>query len=112
MNSLTFFHFAFEDVDRKRVENFALDRAPQRARPVNGIVTCAREQLFGRVGKLQRDLLLLEPFRQTFQLDLDDLFQIILAQSIEDDDLVDVRVLATVEPDIRLGPRAHYKDHK
>src|SRR2546430_1688909 len=38
LNSLAFADFAFEDVDRERVENFFLDRAPERARAVDGIV--------------------------------------------------------------------------
>src|SRR5436305_4202286 len=87
-DGLAFADFAFEDVDREWVENFFLNRAAKRARAVNRIVAFASKMCFGGIGKFERDLLLLETFRQTFQLDFDDLLQVILAQPIEDDDLV------------------------
>ena len=43
LDGLSFANFAFEDVDRERIENFFLDHAPERARAVNGIVTFARQ---------------------------------------------------------------------
>src|SRR2546428_9632258 len=89
VNGLAFADFAFEDVDRQRIENLFLNRAPERTRAVNRIVTFAGKELFSRIRQVERDLLLLEPFRQSGQLDFNDLLQIILAQPIEDDDLVD-----------------------
>src|ERR1700720_3066337 len=64
MDGLAFADFAFENVDAERIENFLLNRASERAGAVNGIVTFAREKCLGRIGKIERDLLLLEPFRQ------------------------------------------------
>jgi hypothetical protein len=46
-DGVAFSDFAFEDVDAEGVENFFLDRAPQRAGTVNRVVTFAREQRFG-----------------------------------------------------------------
>jgi hypothetical protein len=56
MDDLALADFAFKDVDAKRVEDFFLNRALERARTVNRIVTLARDQLLGRIGKLERDL--------------------------------------------------------
>ena len=89
MDGLTLADFPFEDVDAERVENFFLDRALQRAGAINGIVTFARNQFLGRIGKIERDLLLLEPFRQAAELNLNNLLEIVFAQSIEDDDFID-----------------------
>ena len=55
--------FAFEDVETEGIENFLLNRALQWARAINRIVPFTREQLLGRIGEVERDLLLLEPFR-------------------------------------------------
>ena len=63
MDGLAFADFAFEDVNAEWVENFFLNRAPERTRAVNRIVPFAREQFLGRIRKIERDLLLLEPFR-------------------------------------------------
>src|SRR5437867_4387549 len=63
MNGLAFADFAFEDVDAEWIENFFLNRAPERTRAVNRIVPFAREQFLSRIGKIKRDLLLVEPFR-------------------------------------------------
>ena len=86
---LAFVEFSFEDLEAERIENLFLDRALQRPRAVNRIVAFARDQCLGGIGQLERDLLLLETFRQAAQLDLDDLLQVLLVQPVEDDDLVD-----------------------
>jgi len=49
VDGLAFADFAFEDVDRERVENFLLDRAAERARAVNRIAAFVREQRLGRI---------------------------------------------------------------
>src|SRR5713101_3139905 len=89
MDDLALVDFAFQNVDAERVENFFLDRAFQRARAVNRIVTFARDQVLGRIGKIERDLLLFEPFRQATKLDFDDLLEVVLGEAIENDDLID-----------------------
>jgi len=89
MDGLAFADFAFKDVYAERVENFFLDCALQRAGAVNGIVTFARDQFLGRIGKIERDLLLLEPFRQAAKLNFNDLPEIVFGEAIENDDLVD-----------------------
>src|SRR5439155_8023077 len=88
-DGLAFADFAFQDVDAERVENFFLNGAAQRTRAVNGIVTFARQQLLGRIRELECDLLLLQAFRQAAQLDFHNLFQIVLAEPIENDDFFD-----------------------
>src|SRR2546426_12027480 len=89
MDSLTFADFAFEDVDAEWVENFFLNCAPERTRSVNRIETFAREQFLGGIGQLEGDLLLLETLRQAAKLDLHNLFQIVLAEPVENDDFID-----------------------
>ncbi len=89
MNGLAFADFAFEDVDAEWIENFFLNRAPERTRAVNRIVPFAREQFLSRIGKIKRDLLLVEPFRQSAKLDFDDLFKVVFGEPIKNDDLID-----------------------
>ena len=88
-NGLAFADFAFEDVDAKRIENFFLDCALEWTRSVNRIVTFARDQFLGGIGKIERDLLLLEPFRQAAKLDFDNLFEVIFCESIKNYNLID-----------------------
>jgi hypothetical protein len=49
-NFLAFANFAFQDIDAEGVENFFLDRALERARTVNRVVSFAGEQFLGRIG--------------------------------------------------------------
>src|SRR5205823_7050707 len=72
VNGLAFVKFAFEDVETERVQNFFLNCALERARAINRIVAFAREQFLRRIGKIERNLLLLESFRQASELNLDD----------------------------------------
>src|SRR5437762_10061487 len=88
-NGLAFADLAFEDVDAKWVENFFLDGALEGTRSVNRIVTFARDQFLGGIGKIERDLLLLEAFRQAAELDFDDLLEVVLSESIKNDNLID-----------------------
>src|SRR5262249_46966734 len=89
VNGLAFADFAFEDVDAERIENFLLNGTSQRTRAVNGIVSLACQEFLCRIGELERDLLLLEPFGQAAELDLNDLFQVVLTEPIENDDFID-----------------------
>src|SRR5205823_8731141 len=81
--------FTFENVDAKRVENFFLDGALEGTRSVNRVVTFARDQFLGGIGKIERDLLLLEPFRQAAELNFNNLFEVVLSESIKNDNLID-----------------------
>src|SRR5438552_3403834 len=89
VDGLAFADFAFENIDAERVENFSLNRASKRSRAVNRIISFARQQFLGGIGELERDLLLLQPFRQPAKLNLYDLFQIVFRQAVENDDLID-----------------------
>src|SRR5438874_11552818 len=89
MDGLTFADVAFQDVDTEWVENFFLDRAPERTRSVNRIETFARQQFLSRVGELEGNLLLLETLRQATELDLHNLFQVVLTEPVENDDFID-----------------------
>jgi len=80
MDGLSFADFAFEDVDAERIENFFLNRAAKWTRAVDRIVTFTGKQRFGRIGKIERDLLLFESFGQAAKLNLNDLFQIVFAR--------------------------------
>src|SRR5437867_13387336 len=88
MNGLAFADFAFEDVDAEWIENFFLNREPERTRAVNRIVPFAREQFLSGIGKIKRDLLLVEPVRQSAKLDFDDLFKVVFGEPIKNDDLI------------------------
>src|SRR5882757_10183211 len=88
MDRLAFADFAFEDVDAEWVENFFLDGAPERTRSVNRIETFARKQFLGRIRQLEGDLLLLETLRQAAKLDLNNLFQVVLTEPVENDDFI------------------------
>jgi hypothetical protein len=88
-DSLAFPDFAFKDVNAKRIENFLLDGALERTCSVNRVVTFARDQFLRGIGKIERDLLLFEPFRQTAELNFDNLFEVVFSESIENDDLID-----------------------
>jgi hypothetical protein len=88
MDGLAFADFAFQNVDAKRIEDFFLNRALERARAVSRIITFARDQLLGRIRKVERDLLLLEPFRQTAQLNFNDVFEFAFTESLTNDHVV------------------------
>ena len=66
---LSLVKFALEDIEAERIENLFLNHAFERTRPVNGIVTFASDERLGPIGKLERDLLLLQAFGQTDQVE-------------------------------------------
>src|SRR6266404_5017519 len=60
MNDLALVDFSLQDVDAEWIENIFLNGAFQRPRTINRIVTITRDQFLGRIGKVERDLLLFE----------------------------------------------------
>src|SRR5207253_1917250 len=77
-------HLAVEELERQRVQEPLLERALQRARPVDRVVALRRQELLGPRGQLQRDLALRQPPAQPAQLDLHDLGQLLAAEAVED----------------------------
>src|SRR5262249_39249859 len=80
---------AFEQLPAEGGLQLLLERALQRARPVGRLVADADEVLAGGVGQLQGDLAIREALPQPRQLDVDDLLQVLHAQRVEHDDLID-----------------------
>ena len=62
-DGLPFTKFSLENVHAQGIEQVALDRAFQRPRAVNRIITFAGNERFRRVSQLQRDILLGQTFR-------------------------------------------------
>src|SRR5437588_3676295 len=80
---------ALQDFHRQRIEHQALQRALQGTRSVDRIVPGPAYRLLGTVSQLQLQLLVGEQLRQPCQLDVHDAGQLLAAQAVEDDDLVD-----------------------
>src|SRR5262249_41323847 len=64
------------------------DNALQGTRSVIRVVSCSHKMNLGRVGKVDSYVPVFETPSQIFELDLDNLFQMIFRKSMEDDDLV------------------------
>src|SRR3954465_9984693 len=64
---------AFEQTQRERVLEPALDRALQRARAIRRIPACLGERFLRGTGQLERDVTLGQPFAEALELQLDDL---------------------------------------
>src|SRR5208337_1340236 len=81
-------HLAIQDFERQRVLNQALDGALQRARAELRIVTLAEQQLLRFRRQFNLDLALSQNLPQVLELKVDDLFDLLLAERVEDHDLV------------------------
>src|SRR5262249_30914318 len=64
------------------------DNALQGTRSVIRVVSCSHKMNLGRVGKVDSYVPVFETPSQMFELDIDNLFQMIFRKSMEDDDLV------------------------
>src|SRR5919202_7085747 len=80
---------ALQHAHRQRLDQVLLDGPLERPRAVHRVEALASHQLFGRVGELEPHLALGQPLAQPAQLDLDDALDLLQAQRVEDDDLVD-----------------------
>src|SRR5690606_17464584 len=80
---------AFEQPDRERVLHQPLDRPLEWPRAERGIVPLAGDEVEGLVGEAHRDPALREHAAHTLQLQPDDLVQLLLAERVEHDDVVD-----------------------
>src|SRR5262249_5060609 len=63
-------------------------RAFQRTRAVVGVLADADQVGLGGIGKLERDVTVLQSKPKIFKLNVDDLLQVLLGQRVEDDDLI------------------------
>src|SRR5262249_10847197 len=66
----------------------ALDRPLQRPRSVNRIVALDKDQLLGRLRKLDGDLAIGQQPVQIFEAQIDDLLQLLLAKRIENNHII------------------------
>src|SRR5258708_26045289 len=80
---------AGEHLVRERVEDELLDRPLDRPRPIDRVVALVRDGRLGGRGELDVDLPLLEPLRERLELELDDRFELLLGEAVEDHGLVD-----------------------
>src|SRR5436309_2494727 len=80
---------AFQDSQRQRIRQELLNRALQRTGAKGRIVAFAEQRLPCRRSDLQRDLAVREVVTQIFQLDVDDLSDLLFAEAPEDDDVID-----------------------
>ena len=74
---------------RQRILHQLLDGALQRTRSEVRVVALREEQVFCRVGELERDLAIGQQAANVFEPQLDDLDQLLFAERAEDDDVVD-----------------------
>src|SRR4051812_33927627 len=80
---------AVEHQPRELVLDQPLDGAPQRARPVLGVVALAREQSHRLLRELDLDPLRPQPATEPVEQEPCDLQELLLGERAEDDDLVD-----------------------
>ena len=90
---------------RQRIEHPALDRPLQRPRAVHRIVSFFDDQVPRFVGELDPDLPILEPPQQRRELDVDDLPDVLAAERVEEDDVVDPVQELRLEV-LRAAPRS------
>src|ERR1043165_9681457 len=79
----------FEQADRQRIDDLALQRALERPRAERGVVACARQMVLRRLADLERQAALGDHLRQAAELDLDDPLDVAEVEGVEDDHVVD-----------------------
>ena len=72
-------NFAVQNLERQRILNHLLDGALQWTSAIVWIVALRKQQVFGRIGQLQRDLAVGEQAANVFEAQLDDPYQLFLA---------------------------------
>src|SRR5215469_510713 len=81
--------FAIEDLQSERILNQLLDGALQGTSAEVRVVALREQQVFRRLGELQRNLAISEQATHVLETKIDDFDQLIFAQRPEDDDVVD-----------------------
>src|SRR5471032_2763160 len=79
----------FEHLQRERIQHLPLTRPLERPCAVRRVEAFLHEIFLGLVRQLHVNLGLLEPLHQAPELDVDDLLQVLAAERVEEDDLVD-----------------------
>src|SRR5437870_586534 len=82
-------NLAFEDLQRQRILNETLNRAPQRPRAVSRVVAFAQENFLCRSSEFQCDVAFGEKRFDALKEQVDDTFQLFLAERIKDHNLID-----------------------
>src|ERR1051326_6640388 len=81
-------YLAFQDLHRQRVLNQPLDRPLQGTRAIRTVVALDEQQLLRLRRELDGDLALSQKLAQIVQPQLDDMRQLLLAQRLEHNDVV------------------------
>src|SRR3954469_16311715 len=114
---VAFEEVALEHPERERIEHQPLNRALERPRAVDRIVSFTRELFLGRFGELDVNFPLLEAPDQTRNLNVDDPLQVLAIERMEEDDLVDAveelgpEVVAQRLGDLAPHPFVDLADH-
>src|SRR5581483_1488469 len=102
--------FAAEQFHRQRILYQALNRPLQWPRAVDRVETFAGQQLFRGLYKRERNLPFGEHLSQSLELDFDDLPEVLNAQPLEDDDVINAVEKFRLERVAQLlhHPGAHF----
>src|SRR6266545_5132402 len=88
LNAIAFFEFSLEDLNRQGILNQTLDRPLERARSVNRVVSFVGKQCLGAIGDIEGHLSARQVLAQPLELNIDNGFDLVAAQVVEDDRLV------------------------
>ena len=81
-------NFTTQQLESERIGNQLLDRSLQRSRAKGRVVSLIEYRLPGGRRQLQRDLSIRQILAQPFELNVDDLRNLLFTQTIEDDDVI------------------------
>src|SRR5262249_52519378 len=88
-NSIAFAKIALENFDGQRFLDQSWGSSLQGPRAVNGVITLAGKQCFGRIGNIKDHFSARQVLAQPPELDLDNRLDFLAAQAVEDNNLTD-----------------------
>lgn len=88
-DAISLLKFTVEDLETERIEDFSLDDSSQRASAVSGIIAFLDQESFGVIGELQANLSVAKALEEPLELEVDNLGDLPIIQTVEDDDLID-----------------------
>ena len=88
-DAISLLKFTVEDLETERIEDFSLDDSSQRSSAVSGIIAFLDQESFGVIGELQANLSVAKALEEPLELEVDNLGDLPIIQTVEDDDLID-----------------------